>query len=424
MTISIGEYNSLTAIEKITRCKIQLGYSRPFWSYLVMHLKIEEDDEIPSIGVTNNGKLFYNSEFINELTEEELIAVLCHEVFHVAFQHLDRLATLREGDGQIWNVAADIVTNQALVSEGMKLPKQGIIPSRNSCVFKDIIIDDISNKTVETIYAELSKELKDDEDSDFEGFDKHQYDEETQEQQQSPNQSNQEKGDEAEEVEESEEVEEDNEAVDTRNWKEILAEASTFARQHGELSRHVERLVNEVLHPQVDWKTKLHKYIEKAKPHDYTYERPSKKSIASGMYIPSQKKENLELIFAIDTSGSINQEDYDMFISEVININNSFDNITIKLLTWNTTVDNTYVLENSNEDEIRKLNLHGGGGTNINCLFKEVNKKHQSTRLLLILTDGYFGEITEPIRHNLVWVLTPVSTDRKITTGEKIKLSK
>ena len=423
-------FENLNATEKITRAKIQLGYNKPFWSYLVMHGNYELNNNIPTIGVNNTGKVIFNEDFINSLTEAEVEGVLCHEIFHVAFQHLNRLKELKNSDAERWNIATDIVTNNELQKEGFSLPKNGIVPVDNSIEVGDIEINDIDTKTAERIYGELSNE---DIGPENQGFDDHSYSDDKKENKKKDDSQNSASNDKQKDSQEDstngkdenkiKDISLDKLSSEEPNWKEVLVEAATYAKQKGQLSKGVERMLGELLNPEIDWRNKLYKYITASIPYDYTYSRPSKKSLASGIYIPSTLKEAIDVVVGIDVSGSISQKEYNQYITEIISIAKSFRSIKMTLITWDTQVNEIYKVENGNIDKIKDLKLTGGGGTNINAYFKKIKKAIGNPKLVVTLTDGFFGEITESLSSNKLWVLSKgYSTSKYIKDGEVIQL--
>jgi len=52
----------MNAYDLIIRAKVQLQATKPFFSYLIMNLKIKEENAIPSMAVSQTGDLFCNKE--------------------------------------------------------------------------------------------------------------------------------------------------------------------------------------------------------------------------------------------------------------------------------------------------------------------------------------------------------------------------
>ena len=66
--------------------------------------------------------LYYNADFINKLDVKQVEFLICHEVLHVAFEHMLRRG---ERDPQGWNVAADYAINTLIINENIGRPPTG-----------------------------------------------------------------------------------------------------------------------------------------------------------------------------------------------------------------------------------------------------------------------------------------------------------
>ena len=89
---------------------------------------------------TDNNKIYYSKEFLQNLTTSEQAFILAHEVMHVEFEHIQR--TLGR-DKKTWNIATDAVINQLLINAGLDIPV--------GCVN----MPDAINKSAEDMYQYL-----------------------------------------------------------------------------------------------------------------------------------------------------------------------------------------------------------------------------------------------------------------------------
>jgi predicted metal-dependent peptidase len=146
----------MDAKEKLTRARIQIQNRNPFFAYLSLYLKFKEskseDMKGNGIGVDKKGNVYYDPEWIEKLSDEELIGVLIHEIMHLSFLHLIRMCSR---DMQRWNIATDIVINQLIIDNNFILPSEGIIPEHNEVNIFGLKITNIRNKTAENVYDEL-----------------------------------------------------------------------------------------------------------------------------------------------------------------------------------------------------------------------------------------------------------------------------
>ena len=156
--------DKLTAYDKIMRSKIQLQLTKPFFSYLIMNLKIIEtkkigDMDISTMAVDIKGNLYYNSEWVEKLTEKNIEGVLVHEVLHIVLMHIIRTGGR---DKDLFNCVNDLIVNDILVQEGFDLP-EGLVPTSNHeyrIDELDYTVEKINEKLSEDIYEELYRLLK------------------------------------------------------------------------------------------------------------------------------------------------------------------------------------------------------------------------------------------------------------------------
>jgi len=371
-----------------------------------MNMKFVEKKEIGTMGVNSEGVCFYSPKFIDELSEEKLKGVLAHEVLHLVLEHLTR------GDGlnnQVFNISADLCINDILKTNGFELDERGLIPDyHHKYEFQDsdgneIVISDIDKKTAEQIYHEFMKHIKDDKKAEGQQ-DKKRFDEHI-------------KGDGKALTPEQKQGLKD-------KWKKAVSEASAYARQKGNMPDSLDLFVDKLLNEKVNWKHLLYKYLTRTIPHDYSYARPSKRSFSTGVYMPIMRKEAIEIVVSLDTSGSIQSQELKDFMSEINGIAKSFNNLDMKLIVCDYDIKDVYHIGNGDSDAISKLKIRGGGGTSHKPVYDYVKNNLPNTRLLVNFTDGYtdLDELDNSI--NTLWVICKNGIDEKnIPFGEVIKLN-
>jgi len=390
--------------KKITRAKVQLQQEKPFFAYLIMNMKFKEDKKVETIGVDRLGNCYYNPKFIEELSEDNLKGILAHEVLHLVLEHLQRSENLKH---TLYNISADLCVNDLLLTNGFKLDSRGLIPNYHEYTFnnsdgKEITIENIDKKTANQVYEELLKALKDDKKAQ-DGEDNKRFDEhiENGDKPLTPQQQQQIKG----------------------KWKKAVSEASAYARDKGNLPDGLGLFIDGLLNEKVNWKSLLYKYLTKTIPHDYSYSRPSKRSFSTGVYLPIMRKESVEIVVSLDTSGSIQGQELRDFMSEINGIAKSFNNLTMKLIVCDSEIKDVYTIGNGDSNEIEKLRIRGGGGTSHKPVYDYINKNLPNTKLLVNFTDGYtdLDELDETI--NTLWVICKNGVSEKdIPFGEVIKL--
>jgi len=434
----------MEAKEKIIKARVKIQKDNPFFAYLVLNLKMieenQDEEESPldkiigknqtSIGVNAKGDCFYNPKWIDEITSQGggsdgldyLKGVLVHECLHLGLLHFDRDKNSLK-DHNLMNIANDLVINNILVNNNFSLPK-GLVPRNNSFTFEDVelTIDNLDKKSSEEVYDEMMKSgkvKKIQKQYGGVGFDTHIF--------------GKAKDDKDKEGKGKGKTKKKKNPIDSSNlggdlekqkakWKKIFAEASVYAKQQGNFPEGMQRLVDFVLNERISWKHLLYKYITNELPFDYSWNRPSKRSIATGVYLPHTKKENLEVVVSIDTSGSIGQEELNDFLGEIINIAKSFNNISMTLIVCDCEIKEVYKVANGDIAKIKDLKISGGGGTSHIPIYDYIENNLSNTKFVINFTDGY-TDFPDYEKTKTIWVLTKNSCgEDKIPFGEVIQL--
>lgn len=382
----------LTPKERLVKARIKMLRKNPFFAHLSLYLNIIESEEKHktggTIGVDFNGNVYFDKDFINELNDDQLMFLIAHETSHLALQHLFRMGTRHK---TAWNVAVDYAVNSLLVENAFQV-------LNSSCYDPDY-----DNMSAEQIYDLLFKKGRKNkkgnrfiEDDEQKVMDIHIY------------------GD-----KEGKTIIDEKELKDKQQkWKKRLSEASVLAKQRGTLSNGLERLIDDVLETRQNWKQLLYKYITHSIPFDYTYSYPSKRGIATGVYLPSIRKENIEFAVAIDTSGSISEKEIKEFIGDVKGILTAFNNINITLIVCDDRIQETYNLDRNTD--INDIKFKGFGGTSHIPVYEWLEKNKPNTQLLINFTDGYTRTPKTEL-FKTIWVLTDEGTKDYLEFGEIIK---
>jgi len=191
----------------------------------------------------------------------------------------------------------------------------------------------------------------------------------------------------------------------SHNWDKIIAEAYNYAKMVGKVPAGIERHVEAVLKPKIDWRKVLRDLILPMIPQDYTYLKPSRRGLSTGVYLPSIAKDRyLEALVAVDTSGSISGQELNQFLSEIQWIARNFPAFRMTLLSIDADIHDKIELR-CFADVQKITGLRGGGGTDFRPVF-DYAVKHRK-RLIIFFTDGFgtFPERSPNIK--TIWVVSP-----------------
>jgi predicted metal-dependent peptidase len=277
----------------------------------------------------------------------------------------------RRGERQFrrWNAAADYVINQILVDEKIgRMPKVGLY---NPDIHK------AGGGTSEGIYGVLPEQ-------DEGGG----------------------PGEEGQSLDDCEDGEGSpaEQAQEQAEWKVKVAQAAQAAKMMGSLSAGLERLVTEMLHPKVDWREVMQRFLVRCRNDERSYARFNRRFIAQGLYLPSVSGEVMgDVCFAVDCSGSIDGETINQFAAEITKVKEDLRPRSITVIYFDSEV--SHVETYGPEDEL-DIKPHGGGGTDFAPVFKKIEELDINPVAVVFLTDlccDSFG--TEP-GCPVLWVTT------------------
>jgi len=116
--------------------------------------------------------------------------------------------------------------------------------------------------------------------------------------------------------------------------------------------------------------------------------RPSKRSgevIFPGM----NKDEQLDIVIALDMSGSIGDVVARDMLSEVQGIMQQYNDYRITVMCFDTGVYNVETFTSDDGRDIREYELAGGGGTDFDIVYKYMEQENIDPDQLIMFTDGY-----------------------------------
>ena len=389
MDLSKEEKNNLIRKLLFSRTRVLAKYG--FLGLLLMHMKMALDESIET-AATDAEYIYFSPKFLNELSDNELDFILMHEILHVVLKHC-----FRDGDRipELFNIACDIVINSIILQEhgfdlkSITLDKYGtsmhIAPDgKEGC-----------NYTAEEVYEMLEKKMSN---KGMKG--KNGSDNNSQGSSSSSNSSNSDGDtggtsnsktidDHSKWKEKSGETKDKEVEWDNRVYEAIKAiERQNEASGAGNMPAYMERIINKLTTPQIDWRYVLNEFIQE-EINDYTFLPPDYR-YSGDFFLPSYSdKDDIvkNVLFMIDTSGSMTNEMITYSFSEVYGAISMFDGkLSGKLGFFDYVVHN--VVDFNDVSDIVKIKPMGGGGTSFESVFEYVDKMNEPPVMIIILTDG------------------------------------
>jgi predicted metal-dependent peptidase len=203
-----------------------------------------------------------------------------------------------------------------------------------------------------------------------------------------------------------------------RHWENRVALAEQHARQAGRLSSSCARLVRDALRPQLSWRVLLARYMSALGRNDYSYRRPSRREGAALM--PALASEDIDIVVAIDTSGSLTDADLAEFAAEMNALKGELHG-RVTLLACDEALDERAPWRFEAWEPVRMPpDLRGGGGTRFIPVFEWIEREHFRTDVLVYFTDaeGEFPDVAPD--YPVLWL---VKGRAAVPWGERIQLN-
>lgn len=359
----------------ISASLLRLRMKSPFFATLALFTNFRATERIDT-AATDGKNIFINEEFVRSLTSGQLDGLLLHEVLHAALLHV-----LRRGQREaiLWNIAADIVVNGTIAQQpGFELPEGSIRDPKLEHLSVEEIYEILLPNT--TFYCLSLIDLLN----------------------QAPGDISQEElfggGD-------GSSLGQAKQAALEAHWKNAMQQAMVVARSsnsQGSIPACMQRELGALTQAQLDWRSYLWRYLVRT-PTDFTgFDR---RFIGRKLYLEALEGESVQVFVAVDTSGSICDEQMRSFLSEVLGILSAYPHLECQLYYADAEAYGPYSLD-ANREIPKPV---GGGGTSFVPFFEKVAEKQDwySNGVCVYLTDGYGDFPTQAPALPVLWVVTP-----------------
>mgnify|MGYP005989557891 CR=1 FL=1 len=365
--------------KRISKAKTALILEHPFIGSVALNMPMSIDNSVPT-AATNGKRVLFNEEFCNGLSDEQLKFLVAHECMHPMLEHNFRRG---ERDTYKWNQAADYVINKLLTDEGIgKMPAQGLLDDN---IYKQ------GGGTSDGIFNLLPDTPEDGQGNGGQG----QPLDSCEDGQGSPAEVSQQQAE----------------------WKVKVAQAAQSAKMMGKMSAGLERLVDEILKPKVDWRDVLQRFVVKCRSDQRSWARPNRRFLSQGLYLPSVSGESLgEIAFAVDCSGSIGQDEINQFASEIITVWQDQKPTKVHVIYFDSEVSH---YDEFGQDDEPIVKPHGGGGTAFSPVFKYMTEHGIEPVACIFLTDLCCDDFGDAPDYPVLWVSTH---DDKAPFGEVVMM--
>lgn len=338
--------------KKLSIAKSAIAMDRsPFLSSVLFSMEIIIDDNfmeknaLCNTAATDGKHIYWHTEFLRSLSHEHLIGTMAHEVLHAALHHPIRL---RNRDLVAWNIACDMVVNEILFDNNYNLPGDSVRSG-----FLGVEYDE-SSDTVEDIYNRIMSKAKI---------------------------IKLPKG--ATKIVCPKESDEADIKAICKKAKDVASQMKDQGDLAGSLARHMGG-DDMIKLPQ------LYEYLpmvlSKSRD-DYSWAAPNRRFIQQRIYLPSLSKGQKvgDIVFAIDVSGSISDEEANAYARALRGLLDEYDKFTLHILMCDTGIG--YEETVTEVDPMPKLKVYAGGGTDFMPVFNWVKNNNVEPDVLIYSTD-------------------------------------
>lgn len=371
----------------VVEARLSMLFHYPFFGNLATRMEVVDATAWCPTAATDGCKLYFNREFIKKLSKKELQFLIAHEILHAVYDHIGRRGTK---DPQIWNMAIDYIVNWTLVKERIgEMPKNGLLSTKytDEWTSEQVYNDLIQNCTKIEMSLDMHLDLSHgDGNQDENGENGENNGSGTSiktgvgNKLTSANASGKENGP-------PKLSKEDVQRIRNEMRAAVISAARVSA---GSVPLGVQRLIKALTNPKMDWRSMLEAHVASSVRGDFTYRRFSKKTWSTGVVLPSQDTlPAVDVVVAIDASGSISDKMLTDFLSEVYGIMEQFQDFKLLLMSFDTQVYNPQVFTPENKESVLEYEIKGSGGTEFECVWNYLKNQHIAPERLVLFTDGY-----------------------------------
>jgi len=415
----LSEAEEKELYKRLEKARTKLLAMVPFFGHLCLNFKprpARPGDRVDTAAVARDGTLILNYDFCKQLTDPQFCGLLCHEILHPALFCWMRQGSRRaivSGPGgytfSLWNLAHDLSFNPEILELAQKSESGGEIELPPEAAMDD----KYKGKSAEEIYDELlDQAIKNKQKGKGSGKGMGVFvqmpggghsigDDLRDDLAESQDGQNASKGDKGAQ-----------EKLDNEWRVNICAAAQVQEKEKGQgtMPGGLQKIVDEIKNPKVDWKDVLSRWIgENGRRQDYTYRRPARRSESIGEYMPSLQRFGVDDVKVLwDTSGSMNGREGEI-LGEVQAICEDLG-LSLEIIMCDAAVQG--VVRDVRDACDVADQIKGGGGSDFMPAFKHMEDE-QYDGVVVAFTDGY---ITVPtvkphLLKEVLWVINEHDVD-------------
>lgn len=323
---------------------------------------------------TTGKKLALDPDWFMGLTERSRVSLLAHEMWHPAYMHTDPQMWANR-DPQELNRAMDHVINLMLLDHGYHFDMPGCYDAR----FKD--------HTTDQVYNILMNEKAERDAGN------------------PPPPCNGGQGGSAGDPLPFGADVQPGTADDASDVLNTVLRAVTLAQmngQAGDIPGELLSRIDALLNPKLPWDVLLRRWFNQISREGYSWQQPNRRYRSMDMYLPSRMgEEGLDhLMFAMDSSGSMSDEQLKVLNTEVHDVKARFNPKDMTLVNFDMKVRNEWNIDEYTD--FTTLDFEGRGGTSLRDVWRRVAEVQPTA--LVVLSDLDCEMLPPPGNIPVLWI--------------------
>lgn len=371
----------------------------PFFAEFLLRFTYIRFDAIETIGVAPTADkiiVYYNKDFCDNLTYNELKGVLVHEIFHlltISHSRANWIGCYDDGNEDItknsrhklFNIASDICINEQIKKDGtFILPKNAW---HADCLYEygykgKLVAEEVYEFLYNGGNGLVQKIMQGG------GFDNHVY--------------------------LNQRIKDFDKAKEY--IKDITRTGIVKGYSKNNLYSSLEEYIKIITRSKINWKRELKNLLLNMGSNIYYSENTWKKINRKHDFLMGKKQLGTSLIIAIDTSGSISLDELEQFFTEIEDIISKGFYNKVYLIMCDAEIQNELILYK--RGMWRNLKIKGLGGTNVQPVFNLIVEKKLKKYQLIYFTDGEFSYDFNTHGIKTIWACT--SPNKNIPHGKNV----
>ena len=382
---------------KIERAYKRLLIENPFYGLFLLGLSKVINRSVETACVRKRGincELVINPDYWETQDDTQQLNLLCHEVYHIVFQHMFLWDSFPNKD--ILGLATDCEVNSYLrnLDNSWVVPSIWNLPKKQGTKFyyEEILKQDPPQQQQQQSNGGGSGDSQDNKDGMPQTKDDH-----TQ------------WGKDFQECSDAEK-----QLIQNQINQQIKTAAEQTIKMRGTIPSEMQEIVDELFKPKpriFDWKSYFRRMLGSI--YDINIKKTRRKeSIRFPDSAGIKHKKKVSILVAVDTSGSVNDDELRDFFSEITYIYKTGARITILECDAKITANYEYTGKWTGK-------IHGRGGTDFQPVIDYYRKNMKDYAALVYFTDGECS-IPDNVPRDTIWVITSEGDHTKTYPGRTL----